>query len=183
MDKTAIAISSLRCKFVEMQSCHPYNIFFFYFVTMTIIIKWTNWHLLTCGCFPPQQYGYTDSPYSTGQGSILSQLQAYLIRSSCIDFMSWSHWLDDSRLWLVSRHPVSPPTVSIRQSPPALYTELHSPGLHFQLWVLYLPLDVLSLTWVHQEISSWPRLWESFAPEVKLCVIIYRLDYTVVVID
>lgn len=76
-----------------------------------------------------------------------------------------------------------PPTVSIRQSPPALYTELHSPGLHFQLWVLYLPLDVLSLTWVHQEISSWPRLWESFAPEVKLCVIIYRLDYTVVVID
>lgn len=91
------------------------------------------------------------------------------------------HWF--SRLWLVSRHPVSPPTVSIRQSPPALYTELHSPGLHFQLWVLYLPLDVLSLTWVHQEISSWPRLWESFAPEVKLCVIIYRLDYTVVVID
>lgn len=76
-----------------------------------------------------------------------------------------------------------PPTVSIRQSPPALTTELHSPGLHFQLWVLYLPLDVLSLTWVHQEISSWPRLWESFAPEVKLCVIIYRLDYTVVVID
>lgn len=76
-----------------------------------------------------------------------------------------------------------PSTVSIRQSPPALYTELHSPGLHFQLWVLYLPLDVLSLTWVHQEISSWPRLWESFAPEVKLCVIIYRLDYTVVVID
>lgn len=76
-----------------------------------------------------------------------------------------------------------PSTVSIRQSPPALYTELHSPGLHFQLWVLYLPLDVLSLTWVHQEISGWPRLWESFAPEVKLCVIIYRLDYTVVVID
>lgn len=157
--------------------------FFFYFVTMTIIIKWTNWHLLKCGRFPPQQYGYTDSPYSTGQESILSQLQAYLIRSSCIDFMSWSHWLDDSRLWLVSRHPASPPTVSIRQSPPALYTELHSPGLHFQLWVLYLPLDVLSLTWVHQEISSWPRFWESFAPEVKLCVIIYRLDYTVVVID
>lgn len=75
------------------------------------------------------------------------------------------------------------PPYCIYQSPPALYTELHSPGLHFQLWVLYLPLDVLSLTWVHQEISSWPRLWESFAPEVKLCVIIYRLDYTVVVID
>lgn len=52
--------------------------FFFYFVTMTIIIKWTNWHLLTCGCFPPQQYGYTDSPYSTGQGSILSQLQEFM---------------------------------------------------------------------------------------------------------
>lgn len=59
----------------------------------------------------------------------------------------------------------------------------HWAALHFQLWVLYLPLDVLSLTWVHQEISSWPRLWESFAPEVKLCVIIYRLHYTVVVID
>lgn len=59
--------------------------FFFYFVTMTIIIKWTNWHLLTCGCFPPQQYGYTDSPYSTGPRSILSQLQIILNQ----EFMHW----------------------------------------------------------------------------------------------
>lgn len=110
MDKTAINSNKQSrlwiCRNAKLPSL---QYLFFYFMTMIIIIKWTNWHLLTCGCFPPQQYGYTDSPYSTGQGSILSQLQAYLIRSSCIDFRSSSHWLDDSRLWLVSRHPASPP--------------------------------------------------------------------------
>lgn len=63
--------------------------FFFYFVTMTIIIKWTNWHLLTCGCFPPQQYGYTDSPYSTGQG-INTQSATGILNQ---EFMHWFYEL------------------------------------------------------------------------------------------
>lgn len=118
--------------------------------------------------------------YSKAPGSILSQLLTYLIRS----FKHWfyefgCHWV--TRQQALTGFQTSCLPLLYVLSPPALYTELHYPGLHSQLWVLYLPLDAPSLTLVHQEISSWPRLCESFAPEVKLGVIIYRQDYTVVI--